>query len=425
MRILQICQSYPPMISGAALAAARLAEGLAAEGHEVLVIAASDRREGYSTQNGRLRIERLPSRPNPARVNQRFLLWPQRAINRLVHAFNPDIIHLHEPLLLGICGLRAARSLNIPVVLTLHQLPWFVAKYTPSFWGSPIRFDWLLWQYGRWFLSQCAAVIAPAKPVATVIRQHTRRTAHIIPNGADLQHFQAAPRTDDEADRLRQRYGLPPDKPVLLHVGRLDIDKNVDAVIQAAALVMQRLDAELLVVGDGCRRPALTRQCEQLGIAARSHFTGFVSPDGELPGLYRLASIFMIASDIETFGIVILEAMACALPVVAVQATSIPDLVDDRRSGFLVPLNDVAGMADKLAWLLQNPEQAKRMGLAGREISLQFSHEALIERHAQLYQVICPKPRPYVAHYGRSGSLQNENAAEAAGTAVFRAMREE
>lgn len=133
----------------------------------------------------------------------------------------------------------------------------------------------------------------------------------------------------------------------------------------------------------------------------------------------------MIASDIETFGIVILEAMACALPVVAVQATSIPDLVDDRRSGFLVPLNDVAGMADKLAWLLQNPEQAKRMGLAGREISLQFSHEALIERHAQLYQVICPKPRPYVAHYGRSGSLQNENAAEAAGTAVFRAMREE
>lgn len=134
MRILQICQSYPPMISGAALAAARLAEGLAAEGHDVLVIAASDRREGYSTQNGRLRIERLPSRPNPARVNQRFLLWPQRAINRLVHAFNPDIIHLHEPLLLGICGLRAARSLNIPVVLTLHQLPWFVAKYTPSFW---------------------------------------------------------------------------------------------------------------------------------------------------------------------------------------------------------------------------------------------------------------------------------------------------
>ena len=260
MRILQICQSYPPMISGAALAAARLAEGLAAEGHKVLVIAASDRREGYSTQNGRLRIERLPSRPNPARVNQRFLLWPQRAINRLVHAFNPDIIHLHEPLLLGICGLRAARSLNIPVVLTLHQLPWFVAKYTPSFWGSPIRFDWLLWQYGRWFLSQCAAVIAPAKPVANVIRQHTRRTAHIIPNGADLQHY---------------------------------------------------------------------------------------------------------------------------------------------------------------------PEQAKRMGLAGREISLQFSHEALIERHAQLYQVICPKPRPYVAHYGRSGSLQNENAAETAGTAVFRAMREE
>ncbi len=260
MRILQICQSYPPMISGAALAAARLAEGLAAEGHDVLVIAASDRREGYSTQNGRLRIERLPSRPNPARVNQRFLLWPQRAINRLIRAFHPDIIHLHEPLLLGMCGIRAARSLNIPVVLTLHSLPKSIAKYTPSFWGCPIQFDWLLWQYGRWFLSQCAAVIAPAKSVADVVRRHAWRTAHIIPNGADLQHY---------------------------------------------------------------------------------------------------------------------------------------------------------------------PEQAKRMGLAGREISQQFSHEALIARHAQLYQAICPQPRAYVARYGRSVSVQNENAAEPAGTAVFRAMREE
>ncbi|MBK8934085.1 MAG: glycosyltransferase [Chloroflexi bacterium] len=92
--------------------AARRAEGLAAEGHEVLVIAASDRREGYSTQNA-VSASNVCLPVPIRRVNQRFLLWPQRAINRLVHAFNPDIIHLHEPLLLVF---PRCQSLNIPVV---------------------------------------------------------------------------------------------------------------------------------------------------------------------------------------------------------------------------------------------------------------------------------------------------------------------
>ncbi|MBK8988100.1 MAG: glycosyltransferase [Chloroflexi bacterium] len=393
MKILQICQSYPPMISGAALAAARLAEGLAQEGHEVLVIAASDRRDGYSTQNGRLRIERLPSHHNPMRVGQRILLWPNGRIHQIAAAFNPDIIHLHEPLTLGMCAAKIGRRLNIPTVLTLHQLPWFVTKYTATFWGNPFNFEKMLWQYGRWFLSQCTAVIAPARPVADVIRQRTGRIAHIIPNGADLQHFQAAPRTAHEADRLRRHYGLSPDKPVILYVGRLDADKDVDCVVQAAARVMKHLDAELLLVGDGCRRPALTRQCEALGIASRSHFTGFVSPDGDLPGLYRLANVFVIASDIETFGIVILEAMASALPVVAVRATSIPELVSDRCSGFLVAPKDVDALAKKITWLLQNPIQARKMGQAGREISQQFGHDAVIQRHLQLYQSVCLQRR--------------------------------
>lgn len=392
MKILQICQSYPPMISGAALTAARLAEGLTQEGHEVFLIAASDRRDGYSTQNGRLRIERLPSHHNPARVGQRFLLWPYGRIRQLIATFNPDIIHLHEPLALGFCGVKVGRRLNIPTLLTLHQLPWFVTKYTATFWGNPLNFEKLLWLYGRWLLSQCTA-IAPTRLVAAVIRQHTGHNAHIIPYGANLQQFQATPSSSDEAAQLRRRYGLSPDKPVILHVGRLDADKSVTHIIQAAARVMAHLDAELLIVGDGCCRPTLMQQCATLGIASRTHFTGFVPPDGDLPGLYRLGDVFVMASDIETFGIVILEAMASALPVVAVRATCIPELVADQHSGFLVPPQDVGGLADKIAWLLQNRAQARKMGQAGQQISHQFGHDAMIQRHLQLYQSICLQRR--------------------------------
>ena len=302
MKILQICQSYPPMISGASLAAAQLAEGLAQSSHEVVVVAASDRRNGYTQQNGRLRIERLSSRNNPARVGQRFLLWPRRQIYDLVQDFAPDIIHLHEPLIAGICGLKAARRLNIPIVVTLHQLPWYVTKYME---GSPIRIEWLLWQYGKWFSSQCAASIVPMGQIAAVVNQHTGHSPCVIPYGANLRRFQANEDSDGEDDCLRQRYSLPVNKPVILHTGRLDKDKSVNYVIQAVAKVMQKVDAELLIVGDGCQRQSLSRQSQELGIGDRCHFTGFLAPDAELAAAYRSADLFVTASEIETFGIVI------------------------------------------------------------------------------------------------------------------------
>lgn len=375
------------MISGASLAVAQLAEGFAHKGHDVMVIAASDRREGYTTQNGRLRIERLPSRHNPARVGQRFLLWPQRQLHTLAKEFKPDIIHLHEPLGLGICGLKAARRLNVPVVLTLHQLPWFVTKYTPTFWSTPINFEWLLWKYGKWFLSLCAAHIVPMRPIADVVWQHTDHKPQAIPYGADFQCFKANG-DSGEASRLRRKYGLRTNKPVILHTGRLDVDKDVGYVIQATAKALQQVDAEFLIVGDGRQRPALTRQCQELGIAEHCHFIGFVSPDGDLPAIYRLADVFVTASEIETFGMVILEAMASACPVVAVKATCIPELVDDNNSGFLVRPKDVDGLAEKMLWLLQNPEPAQALGRQGQKISQQYDKEMMLHKHLQLYQSI-------------------------------------
>lgn len=392
MKILQICQSYPPMVSGAARVASELAEGLTEAGHEVLVIAASERGEGgYGEENGRLHIQRLPSHYNPARVGQRFLLWPQRAIGEWAAAFQPDVIHLHEPLTLALCGLRAANPRRIPVLLTMHQLPWFVSKYRPTFWVNPISIEWLLWRYGSWLLSRCVATIVLTQQVANIIWQHTGYCAHIIPYGADLSRFQAGSLDCAEAKRLRKQLGLPAEKPIILHVGRLDMDKDVHFVVAAAASVMEQVDAELLMVGDGRQREALEKLCAVLGIADRCHFTGFIAHDEGLPDIYRLADVFVTASEIETFGLVLLEAMASACPVVAVKTPPVAETVRDGECGFLVRPRDVDGLAEKIVWLLENPKTAEEMGLVGQAISRRFNKKAMIEAHVQLYQAALRK----------------------------------
>ncbi|MCB8945891.1 MAG: glycosyltransferase [Ardenticatenaceae bacterium] len=383
MKIMQITQSYPPMISGASLIVAELAKGLAQAGHEVLVVAASERPEGYGQQDGRLRIERLPSWHNPVRVGQRFMVWPQRPLMKLAQSFQPDVIHIHEPLALSVCGLKAAKTMNVPAVLTLHQLPWFVTKYTR--W---LNFEWLLWAYGRHALKQYAAHIVPMAQIAGVVQQYTGCPSCVIPHGLDLARFQTDDETGGEAASLRHKYGLPANKPVMLHVGRLDVDKNVQYVLQAVAQVTAVVEAELLIVGDGRQRQALEKLAEVLGIAEHCHFTGFVAPEGDLSGVYHLADLFVTASEIETLGIVILEAMASACPVVAVNATCMSELVHDQHGGFLVNPQDIEGLAAKMIWLLQNPEAARQMGQYGQAISHQYSLEMMVKEHLELYQVV-------------------------------------
>src|SRR5512134_1685561 len=124
MRIAYLCQSYPPMVSGAALIVQHLAEGLAARGHTLLVLAASDRGAPYTEQCDSLTISRLRAYPNPLRAAQRFLLWPAQAIEAHLCDFRPELLHLHDFSQASIAGLRAGNAMNVPVVLTLHALPW-------------------------------------------------------------------------------------------------------------------------------------------------------------------------------------------------------------------------------------------------------------------------------------------------------------
>jgi len=385
MRIAYITQSYPPMVSGAAIFAGKLAENMAQRGHHVLVIAASDRGTPYLAHNGKLSLLRLQSLPNPMRVGQRFALPARHTVLRFLHNFQPDFIHTHDPFQLGLIGAGYARRAHIPIALSIHQLPWFVASYIPDLNGLHGQIESTLWSYARWLLRQFTFVVTPTRTITDIVDKRTGIRPRTINYGLDLRTFSPSPLPPDLELALRQRFDLPARAPILLHVGRLDADKRVNHVIRAARQAMQNTDAHLLIVGNGCEKPALMTLCKSIGIAERAHFPGFVTVEQGLPEIYRLASLFITASEIETQGIVLLEAAASGLPIVAVRATCIPESVHDGVNGYLVEPNDTTTFGNAITELLLNPDVAKIMGKAGRRLAEKHDILATFDRFEHIY----------------------------------------
>jgi glycosyltransferase involved in cell wall biosynthesis len=268
MRIAYLTQTYPPMISGAALFAEQLAKGMAARGHEVLVMAASDNGNQYVMRRKNITVLRLASFHNSLRVNQRFVLFPGGSVLKALHDFHPDIIHAHEPIQMGHVGLKYAQSAGTPIILTTHQLPWFVASYLPE--GPVLRtlVEKALWRYARWILGCFTCTISPTKTISKIIKARTGRKTITLHYGIELQtfHFQQC---NEEAMVARAKLNIPAAAPVILHVGRLDMDKCVDRVVLASAGLLGKSDAHLLIVGDGSQKPALVNLCESLEIETR------------------------------------------------------------------------------------------------------------------------------------------------------------
>jgi glycosyltransferase involved in cell wall biosynthesis len=168
-------------------------------------------------------------------------------------------------------------------------------------------------------------------------------------------------------------------------VGRLDIDKNVDRVLQAAAEVMSQTEAHLLIVGDGSQKHALIKMCETLKITDRVHFPGYIALEEGLPEIHRLADIFVTASEIEVQSLVLLEAIASGLPIVAVDATFIPEVVHNGINGFLAESGDIHGLASAISTLLKNPTQRQEMGKRSRSLAEEHDIQISVDLHEQLY----------------------------------------
>jgi glycosyltransferase involved in cell wall biosynthesis len=180
----------------------------------------------------------------------------------------------------------------------------------------------------------------------------------------------------------------------VLHVGRLSYEKNVDLLLRAFARVAgEHPIARLTIAGDGPDREALARLAGELELSERVRFTGFV-PHEQLPALYQAADLFATGSTSETQGLVVLEAAACGLPVVAVDALALPEAVYHGVHGSLAPAGDEAALAQHLARLVADDSLRHRMGAASCRLAERHSLERIAAQYEQLYEQVTAAPPP-------------------------------
>jgi glycosyltransferase involved in cell wall biosynthesis len=304
------------------------------------------------------------------------------------------VVHLHSPLTLGAAARAAARRRHVPVVYTNHYLPlnvWPAAartgKAADADRGTASRArDAAFYAFVTGFANRCDLVTAPTATALRLLRDHgLRAPSQAVSNGVDLDRFSPGP--PDEA--LRSRYALPLGRPLILSVGRLSQEKRAEVLIAAAARLPGADDKGpvLVLAGTGPDEGRLRSLARHYGVAGRVLFPGFIADD-DLPGLYRLADVFAIASQAELQSLVTMAAMASGLPVVAVDAGALAELVHAGENGFLARPGHAEEIAGRLDLLCRDAGLRARMSKASSRIIAGHDGHRVLTRWESIYRAL-------------------------------------
>jgi glycosyltransferase involved in cell wall biosynthesis len=319
MRISLVTETFFPQVNGVSRTLGQLVRVLEEAGDTVQVIQPD---YGEPAPEGKAR--HLVRSINPPFYRELYVpLPPFGPVKRALDDFKPDIVHVATEATMGLMALRHVRRRGWPVVSSFHtNFDQYAAHY---------RIGWMtgtVWRYLRWFHNRTLETYVPSR--ATIAELETRGLERLVlwPRGVDATFF----RPDrPNRDALRARLGFGPDDVVIAHVSRIAAEKNVAYLGAALERVeASRPSARLLIVGDGPARPALEKT-----LGPRAAFVGYRTGD-DLADHYAASDVFAFASLTETFGNVVLEAMASGLPVVAVRAGGPGDIVSHGETGFLV-----------------------------------------------------------------------------------------
>jgi phosphatidylinositol alpha-mannosyltransferase len=265
---------------------------------------------------------------------------------------------------LGLVGPLAAWDVGLPVVATFHS--WFPRSALAWTFRRPLQ---------HW-LDRHAAAIAVSQPVVDAHARYFNADWEIIPNGVDTEFFHPNGRAAAAAG---------PGSPHLLFLGRLDPRNGVETVIKAMPTVLERHpDATLTVAGDGPLRPIYERLAGP--VADRVRFIGRVN--GNRPEVYGSADLYLCPTTKASFGITLLEAMACGTPLVVSDITGFRELVDGGAEAALVPKNDARAWAATTLELLGDPDRLRRMSAAGLAKAQRYAWPRVAERVMTVYRRI-------------------------------------
>lgn len=382
MRIGFFTNNYLPRACGVTHALALSRKGLVERGHQVFIFAPKYELldEQIDVRNGIYRFHSFCLPEELGNFHYPIPIPYSLKIKQVVKKLNLDIIHAHQPYLLGGPAKRYARELGIPLVFTNHtqhhkyfsQLPFGLAEFAVPLMQS------LLTGYAN----EADQVIVPSRLMKEKLVAYGVRTPiSVIPTGINLQMF-----ARKKKKPVRKKLNIPLEAPLLLVVSRLTYEKQVEFIVEAFPGITKKLDqAHLIIVGEGWERKRLELLSEKLGVAPRVHFVGQKSYD-ELADWYAAADCFVYSSAIDSQALVLIEAMAAGLPIVATNASEgSREFVKNGVNGLLVsPRKEL--FIQKTIELLLDKQLRQRFGRAARKHAKRFSYARTAQLIEKTYQ---------------------------------------
>lgn len=305
---------------------------------------------------------KVPAIPFPLQPSYQLALPGSWFASQLA-AFDPDLVHLQSPCVLGFQVLNFATSRGIPVVATYHtNFPSYLRYYRIQ-WAEP-----LTWHILRSFYSRVYCTFFASHTRLHELQQQGISNLEYLPNGVDLHEFSPARRSAE----WRSRFGAS-DQPVVLFVSRLVWEKNLRVLVDMYHILKaRRRDFRMVLVGDGPARRTLESMMP--GAVFLGH-----QVDGNLAESFASSDVFVFPSTTETFGNVVLEAMASGLVAVVARSTASAEIIEEGRSG-LVAAPDASELAAKVEWLLDHPEHRAALGARARQRAREFTWDRMLNR---------------------------------------------
>ncbi|MDO4540028.1 MAG: glycosyltransferase family 4 protein [Syntrophomonadaceae bacterium] len=381
MKIGFFSESYKPYASGVVTSLTTFKDELERLGHEVFVFAPSYSHYSDEEKN----VFRYVSLTAPSNPDYSLAVPIYPGMSQRVRHLNLDIIHVHSPFTMGLQGMKYARRYSKPCVFTYHTR---YDQYVHYLLKAPLVARDAAIKYSAYFCNQCDHIITPSQDIKSILRNAAvLKPITVLPTGIPLDKL-----SQGDSGWLRRNYAIADDARILLFVGRLTIEKNLPFLLKSFALIRQRQKCVLVLTAQGPMEQELRRLSLELGIEPGKDiiFTGAL-PYERMCDVYHSADLFVFSSLTETQGLVLIEAMAAGLPVVAVRATGVRDMVTDGVDGLLCPpdINEFAAAAvriltrDELYRSLRQGalRKAKLLSSAGAARRLESIYGALVENN--------------------------------------------
>ena len=367
MRVALFTETFLPKVDGIVTRLRHTVDHLQRLGDQVLVIAP----DGGLKEHKGAQIYGVSGFPLPLYPELKLAL-PRPAIGSALKLFQPDVIHVVNPAVLGLAGLFYSKVLNIPLIASYHtHLPEYLQHYGLG------MFEGLLWELLKAGHNQAQLNLCTSTAMMQALTEHGIERVDLWQRGVDTEIFQPHLASVDMRSRLTQGH---PDRPLLLYVGRLSAEKEIDRIKPVLEAIP---GARLALVGDGPHRQAL----EKHFAGTPTHFVGYLQ-GVELGAAFASADAFVFPSRTETLGLVLLEAMAAGCPVVAARSGGIPDIVEDGVNGFLFDPTDENGAIAATQRLLANPEERNTLRHNARREAERWSWSAATQQLRTYYQSI-------------------------------------